>query len=153
MAKKLITANTKTRKIGATVSPTLLKPATPKKTVGSGVVINNNVYGGYPVNSGRKYTKGFTFFNPIMIVMLVTSCIICALFMLGGTKDAGILGFGMGTFAMIIQFYILFPAWVAFGRDCKYKEFILFTSIVFLGPFALIWALVGEKKEYDHPVL
>lgn len=147
MAKKLITANTKSRKIGATVSPTLLKPTNPKKTVGRGVVTNNNVYG------MRKYTKGFTFFNPIMIVMLVTSCIICALFMLGGTKDAGILGFGMGAFAMIIQFYILFPAWVAFGRDCKYKEFILFASIVFLGPLALIWALVGEKKEYDHPVL
>ena len=89
-----------------------------------------------------------------MIVMLVTSCIICALLMLFDTNNMGILGFGMGTFGMMsIQFYILFPAWVAFGRDCKYKEFILFTSIVFLGPFALIWALVGEKKEYDHPVL
>jgi hypothetical protein len=145
MAKKLITANTKSRKIGATVSPTLLKPATPKKTVGR--------YDGYPINGGRKYTKGFTFFNPIMIVMLVTSCIIGCLCFLGGTDTAIKAGFSLGAIAMFVQFYILFPAWVAFGRDCKYKEFILFTSIVFLGPFALIWALVGEKKEYDHPVL
>ena len=64
MAKKPITPTVKKAKIGATVSPTLLKPATPKKTVGSGVVINNNVYGGYPVNSGRKYTKGLLSSTP-----------------------------------------------------------------------------------------
>lgn len=54
MAKKLITPTVKKAKIGATVSPTLLKPATAKKPAGNSVVINNNVYGGYPVNSGRK---------------------------------------------------------------------------------------------------
>jgi hypothetical protein len=45
---------------------------------------------------------------------------------------------------------MLLPAWIAFGRDCKYKEFILISSFLF--PLALIWALVGEKKEYDYPV-
>ena len=145
MAKKLITPTVKKAKIGATVSPTLLKPA------GNSVVINNNVYGGYPVHTGRKYTKGFTFFNPIMTVMIITSCIIGCLCFLGGTDTAIKAGFSLGTIAMLVQFYVLFPVWIAYGRDCKYKEFILFACIAFLGPFALIWALVGEKKEYDYP--
>lgn len=100
---------------------------------------------------GKKYTKSFQFFNPIMIVMIVTSCIIMGLCMLGGTGESVKMGLGLGTIAMFVQLYVLLPAWIAFGRDCKYKEFILFTCIVFLGIFALIWALVGEKKEYDYP--
>lgn len=101
----------------------------------------------------KKYTKGFMFFNPIMNVMIITSCVVAILYMSlmeMNTFEVATIGF---TSTMLIQFYILLPAWIAFGRDCKYKEFILFACIFFIVPIALIWSLVGEKKEYDHPVL
>lgn len=105
------------------------------------------------VKRPKKYTKGFMFFNPIMNVMLITSCVVAILYMsLTEMNKEMVATFGF-TITMLIQFYILFPAWIAFGRDCKYKEFILFACIFFVVPIALIWALVGEKKEYDYPVL
>lgn len=101
-----------------------------------------------------KHKKdGFIFFNPIMNVMIVTSCIMAVLCMLVMELNVNTMGAGgyMGTFtflwAMILQFYILLPAWIAFGRNCKYKEFILFACIFFIIPIALIWSLVGEKNE------
>lgn len=96
---------------------------------------------------------GFVFFNPIMNVMIVTSCIMAVLCMLIMELNVDTMGTGgeWGTFtflwAMILQFYILLPAWIAFGRNCKYKEFILFACIFFIIPIALIWSLVGEKNE------
>lgn len=102
----------------------------------------------------QKHKKdGFIFFNPIMNVMIVTSCIMAVLCMLVMELNVNTMGAGgyMGTFtflwAMILQFYILLPAWIAFGRNCKYKEFILFACIFFIIPIALIWSLVGEKNE------
>ena len=149
MTKKLIIPQQKK----TTPRPITANDLSPKKTTNNSVVINNNVYGGSGLNPyGKKFKKRFKFFNPIMTVMIVTSMIVLAFGMLGGTKDSVAMGIGLSTLVMALQLYILFPAWIAFGRDCKHKEFILFTCIVFLGPLALIWALVGEKKEYDYPV-
>lgn len=151
MTKKLIIPNTKKPASRTNVPMSQLRK--PQSNSGNNIVINNNVYSNQPQYGGRKFTKRFRFFNPIMIVMLVASCIFALLGLLVGYgySDLGA-GAALGIYFIILQLYFLFPAWIAFGRDCKHKEFILFTCIVFLGFFALIWALVGEKKEYDYPV-
>ena len=154
MSKKLIVPKTTRPRTVGNAHPANIFAPPPAVRPSNGVIINN-MYGGYGYNTmlpyGKKFTKSFQFFNPIMVVMIVTSCIIMGLCMLGGTGESVKMGLGLGTIAMLVQLYILLPAWIAFGRDCKNKEFILFTCIVFLGIFALIWALVGEKKEYDTP--
>ena len=96
-----------------------------------------------------KYKRDlFLFVNPITKVMLITSAIVGVGFLL--LTKSFLLSGGLFLNIFIIQLLMLLPAWIAFGRDCKYKEFILISSFLF--PLALIWALVGEKKEYDYPV-
>ena len=98
--------------------------------------------------------KGFDFFNPIFKVILVISLVGSIMLMLIGLSSFNknfLMAMIFGTtnvflFLFFLQLYLLLPAWIAWGRGCKYKEFILATTL-FIGPMALIWAIVGEKEE------
>ena len=102
----------------------------------------------FPGNYVQK-PKGFEFMNPIAKVIIVVSIILAIFIMLMGGRYPliGVIMSGVNMFllAFFIQMYLLLPAYIAWGRGCKYKEFILATTL-FLGPMALIWALVGEKE-------
>ena len=102
----------------------------------------------------EKYTKDFEIFNPMTNVIIITSCIVVILNLLRAilfNYDFYDILIPLNV-TMFLQLYILFPAWIAYGRDCKYKEFILFSCIFFIVPIAYVWASIGEKNEYDYPV-